>query len=111
VGAMLRPQHAQHPELEIVGLTAQPLDDHVVLGAGQSHLPQLTVADHRPHEATRPRLAAITDWNRRRPSSPPSSGSAHRSGCGIIPRTLPCLFVTPATLCCEPFGLAAGSTW
>ena len=40
-----------------------------------------------------------------RPSAPPSSGSATRSGCGMMPTTLPAAFEMPAMSLAEPFGL------
>ena len=49
---------------------------------------------------------AATDRNSFRPSVPPSSGSAHRSGWGIMPNTLPRALTMPAMLCIEPLGLA-----
>ena len=39
------------------------------------------------------------------PSSPPINDSHARSGCGIMPRTLPAAFMIPAMLFTEPFGL------
>src|SRR5439155_19250158 len=43
--------------------------------------------------------------NIRRPSSPPRTPSASRSGCGIIPSTLARGLVTPAMSASEPLGL------
>src|SRR5262249_21757524 len=43
--------------------------------------------------------------NSRRPSSPPRTPSAKRSGCGIIPSTLPRALVMPAMSAREPLGL------
>src|SRR5205823_10489961 len=111
VRAVLRPEHAHHAQLQRVRLSPQPLHDQVVLGAGQRHLAQLPVAYHGAHPATPTTpAAATTERKSRRPSSPPSPGSAQRSGCGIIPSTLPSRLTSPAMLCCEPVGLAAGRT-
>src|SRR5665213_2879181 len=42
-----------------------------------------------------------------RPSVPPKTASAARSGWGIMPRTLPCALMTPAMWAKEPLGLNA----
>ena len=49
-------------------------------------------------------MAAAIDWNTPRPSLLPSSASAQRSGCGIMPRTFRPLLQMPAMLRAEPFG-------
>ena len=51
-------------------------------------------------------IAPTTDWNTLKPSVHPSSGSAERSGCGIIPTILPPGLEIPAMLPSEPLGLA-----
>ena len=109
VRAVLRPEHADHPQLHVVGGSAQQLDDGLVFGFGQSHLAQL-LCRHRGTQTTSSAKASSTDLNRRRPSVPPSSGSAHRSGWGIMPSTFPSLFTIPAMLWMEPLGFAAGTT-
>ena len=43
-----------------------------------------------------------------RPSTPPSSGSQHRSGWGIMPSTLRFSLTMPAMLASAPLGLASG---
>src|SRR5437879_4370622 len=56
-------------------------------------------------------IAPTSDWNTLNPSVPPSSGSAARSGWGIIPRTLPPGLQIPAMLSSDPFGLASKEIW
>src|SRR5207245_9933545 len=46
-----------------------------------------------------------------RPSSLPRRASAQRSGCGIMPKTLPASLTIPPMLSSEPLGLASGVTW
>jgi hypothetical protein len=52
-------------------------------------------------------IAPTIDWKIFIPSVQPSSGSAERSGCGIIPTTLRPGLQMPAMLSREPLGLAA----
>src|SRR3989338_9105010 len=47
------------------------------------------------------------DSNTLNPSIPPSNASLERSGCGIIPRTLPRSFTIPAILSIAPFGFSS----
>jgi len=58
---------------------------------------------------TRARCAASERKNPS-PSVDPSNGSMARSGCGIIPSTLPPALMIPAMLRAEPLGLASGDT-
>lgn len=50
------------------------------------------------------------DRNIASPSGRPSAGSQARSGCGIIPSTLPLSLTTPAISRTEPFGLAPAAS-
>jgi hypothetical protein len=56
-------------------------------------------------------IAPTSDWNTLKPSVPPSSGSAARSGWGIIPRTLPPGLQIPAMFSSDPLGLASEVIW
>src|SRR6266545_3937299 len=56
-------------------------------------------------------IAPTSDWNTLNPSVPPSSGSAARSGWGIMPRTLPPGPQIPAMLSSDPFGFASEVIW
>src|SRR5215469_200219 len=53
-------------------------------------------------------IAPTSDWNILKPSTPPSSVSLARSGCGIIPSTFLSGLEIPAILSSEPLGLASG---
>lgn len=48
-------------------------------------------------------ISRISPSNNLRPSDPPCMASIIRSGCGIMPRTLPASLRTPAILRAEPF--------
>src|SRR4029077_13425964 len=87
------------------------LDDDAVLVRceGDFTKPLLVYVYLLDLQDTRTRDAdSITDRNSLRPSVPPSSGSEQRSGCGIIPSTLPRLLVMPAMLWRDPLGFAQG---
>src|SRR5579864_3255337 len=64
----------------------------------------------RGSDDQREAIAPTIDWKTLSPSVHPSSGSAERSGCGIMPRTLPPELQIPAMLSSEPLGLAAEVT-
>src|SRR5439155_13155328 len=110
VRAVLGPEHADHPQLDLVGLPAQPLHDHGVLVGRERDLAQRALVDLHAHAVKTCRPECTTEPNSLSPSTPPSSSSLQRSGWGIIPSTLPRRFVMPAIACTEPFGLAAGTT-
>ena len=55
-------------------------------------------------------IAAAIERKTPKPSVLPSSASAHRSGCGIIPSTLRPALQMPAMLRAEPFGFASRVT-
>src|SRR5207302_5704972 len=97
-------------QLDLVRLPAQPLDDVQVLLGRQRDLAQLPpVQGDRAHVAAAAAAVRVTDRNSSSPSVPPSAASAQRSGCGIMPSTLPRSLTIPATWCSEPLGLAEGS--
>ena len=52
-------------------------------------------------------IAPTSDWKILKPSVPPSSGSAARSGCGIMPSTLRPSLQIPAIFSREPLGFAS----
>src|SRR5262245_3142705 len=54
--------------------------------------------------------ASNIDTNINRPSSFPNISSAHRSGCGIMPSTLPSALRMPAMLSTEPLEFASAVT-
>ena len=104
VGAVLAPHHRKHAQFRLVGLPAQALLDPVKLLGGQPELEGEIFCLHSdlPAPAAPRRIP--------RPSIPPISGSQQRSGCGIIPRTLPSRLRIPAMFRLEPLGLASGVT-
>src|SRR5262252_9371422 len=59
-------------------------------------------------DGQRAAIAPTSDWKILNPSVPPSSGSAERSGWGIMPRTLRPGLQMPAILSRDPLGLASG---
>src|SRR2546422_3338091 len=108
---MLRPEHAKHPELHRIRRALQGFDDDPVFLRCQRNFTQCASVDCVESHETSTRIAlSATERNSLSPSVPPSSASAHRSGCGIMPSTLPRLLMIPAMLCSEPFGLAFGRT-
>jgi hypothetical protein len=61
-----------------------------------------------PSAARKPQATASSSpSNIRRPSVPPCAASMRRSGCGIMPITLPALFSTPAMLRADPLTSSA----
>src|SRR3981081_1680067 len=108
---MLRPQNAEHSELDFVRGPLQLLDDDPVLLGSERYFTQLALVKHLRRQEPRTFIAlSATERNSLSPSVPPSSASAQRSGCGIMPSTLPRLFTMPAMLCSEARGLDAGVT-
>ena len=69
---------------------------------GDNGSPLVTARDYFPA------IAPTSDWKILIPSVQPSSGSAERSGCGIMPRTLRPGLQMPAMFSSEPLGLASG---
>src|SRR5262249_48572887 len=119
VRAMLRPHNREHTEFGEIRLAPQDLDYLLVLVVRQIMLRDEIFRDgvgglHHALTKFDFRLAFLSassiDRNINRPSSLPSMSSAHRSGCGIIPRTLPSGLMIPAMLSSEPFGFASGVT-
>src|SRR4029077_2194125 len=108
---VFRPEHPEHPELDRIRRPPELLNDDAVLLRRERDLPQPAgVHGVQAHETSTLSAPPATDRKSLRPSAPPSSGSAQRSGWGIIPSTLPRLLTIPAMLCSEPFGLALGTT-
>src|SRR4029077_9427836 len=107
VRTVLRPEHPEHSELDLVGGPLQLLDDDPVLLGGERHLSEASLVHALGRQETRTFIAfAATERNSFSPSVPPSSGSEHRSGCGIMPSTLPRALTMPAMLCVDPLGFA-----
>src|SRR5690606_7749402 len=95
VRAVFGPQHGVHPEVGPVRLATSEVDNALVLGVGEPHLPpcalRILLSHHRtgtPLSMSRERCWTI-DSSTFRPSALPRRGSAFRSGCGIIPKTFP----------------------
>src|SRR5256885_1637486 len=81
VGAVLRPQHAEHPELDVVGRSLECLDDDAVLVRRERDLAQAPFVDLFEAQTVSTSTAlCMTERKSFRPSVPPSSGSAQRSG-------------------------------
>src|SRR6185312_2482415 len=113
VRAVLGPEHAEHAQLDCVRRPVEGFDDDPVLVLRERHLAQpLRIGlAHVQAQETRTLISpSATERNSFRPSEPPRSASAQRSGCGIMPSTLPRLLMMPAMLCREPLGLAPGMT-
>src|SRR5262249_53217631 len=104
VAAVLRPHHREDPELGEVRLAAQALHDAAVLVRRQAMPVENVALDHRTA------IAPTTDSKIMRPSTPPTSGSHARSGCGIIPTTLRCSLQIAAIAFTDPFGFQASSS-
>ena len=86
VGAVFAPHHAEDAQFGVARLTAQDLNDLVVLRLGQ-----LMGGDQLGRESRHACASAETmERNISRPSVEPMSGSEARSGCGIMPITLRC---------------------
>src|SRR3989454_9043359 len=108
---MLRPENPEHAELDFVRCSFELLDDGPVLIRSERNLAELAFVHRFDTQDTRTFSAfSATERNSFRPSVPPSSASEQRSGCGIMPSTLPRALTMPAMLCSEPFGFAAGTT-
>src|SRR5437667_4569460 len=108
---MLRPQNAEHAEIASFRYSFELHDDGLVLIRSERNLAELAFV-HRFHTQDISTFSALsaTERNSFRPSVPPSSASEQRSGCGIMPSTLPRALMMPEILCSEPFGLAEGTT-
>ena len=104
VGAVLAPHHREHAQFRFVGFPAQPFLNPVKLLRGQ---PKFQGKIPRLHEDL---PAPAAPRRIPRPSIPPISGSQQRSGCGIMPSTLPSRLRMPAMFRLEPFGLASAVT-
>src|SRR5437870_10494019 len=110
VGAVLTPQRAEHPELQVIRVATQGANDGTVLILLEGHGVELGPSHRqRHHTATRAR-AWMAERRTASPSSPPSTASQARSGCGIMPTTFPRALEIPAIFPSEPFGLAAAVT-
>ena len=81
VGAVLRPQHAEHSQLDVVGRSLEGLDDDAVLVGRERDLAQTPLIHlFQAQTVSNSTALCITERNSLRPSVPPSSGSAQRSG-------------------------------
>src|SRR2546430_16158273 len=81
VGAVFRPQDAEHAELDLVGGSLQLLENDPVLIRGERNLPQLALIHRFDAQDTRTfKAVPATDLKSFNPSVPPSSASEHRSG-------------------------------
>ena len=94
VGAMLAPHGGEDAELDLVGRPAEDFQ-HARIFVRREAAMLLVRAAH-----------AASASNNARPSVPPRSASAARSGCGIMPRTLRLSFRMPAMSPREPLGLS-----
>src|SRR5437667_512476 len=111
VRAVLRPEHAEHAELDLVRRSFQLLDDGLVLIRGERDFSKPSLIHRFDTQDTKTFSAfSATDRNSFRPSVPASQASGQPRGCGIMPSTLPRALTMPAMLCSEPFGFAAGTT-
>src|SRR5262245_65941606 len=108
--AVLGPHHREDAELRDVRLAAEKLHDAVVFVALQPVSVEQLLIDHRT-AAHLTAMAPTIDSKIMRPSTPPTSGSQARSGCGIMPTTLRRSLQMLAIACTEPFGFHASSTW
>jgi hypothetical protein len=116
---VLRPHDGEHSKLGGVRLAPEELDDAIVFGvadAGRRDLPARLPAGLS--RAPAPRLtsaptvfiAPTLDSKISRPSTPPTSGSHARSGCGIMPTTFLASLQMPAIALTEPFGFHRSSS-
>src|ERR1700686_5385567 len=108
VRAVLRPEHSEHAELDLAWGPLQLFNDDPVFLWGERDFPQSSLVDPLTYgQEARTFIAfAAAERNSLSPSVPPSSASAQRSGCGIMPSTLPRALTIPAMLCSEPLGFA-----
>src|SRR5487761_284601 len=81
VRAVLRPEHTEHPQLDLVWLSLQLFDDDAVLLSCEGNFAQPLLVYLFYLQDTRTRIAdSATERNSLRPSVPPSSASEQRSG-------------------------------
>ena len=109
VAAVLAPERADHAQLNLSRRALKQLAGADVFIAAERDLRQRLVVNRRRRVVVRHRQPqrSMIERQIRLPSSPPSSGSEARSGCGIMPSTLPCSLSSPAMSCSEPLGLAS----
>src|SRR5947208_6925247 len=104
VSAVLRPHNGEDAKLGDVRRASEELHDTLVLVARQPMALEDGTIDHRMA------IAVTTDSKMRRPSTPPSSGSHARSGCGIMPTTFRDSLQTDAIALAEPLGFHASAS-
>ena len=101
---MLAPHHGEDAEFGVGGLAAENGDDLLVLVRRELMLRD-DVGSDRCHVSFAP-PARTSELRITSPSVEPISGSAARSGCGIMPSTLRSRFRMPAMSRSEPLGLS-----
>src|SRR5262249_34762761 len=104
VATVLGPHHREDPELGQIRIAAEELDDAAVLVRREPVAIESLAIDHRTA------IAPTIDSKIMRPSTPPSSGSHARSGCGIIPTTLRRSLQMAAIAFTDPLGFHASSS-
>src|SRR5262249_62371361 len=97
------PHHRKNAELGQVRLTAEERQYALVFVG----LEAVTFEDLRVNHLMA--IALTMDSKIARPSTPPSSGSQARSGCGIMPTTFRASLQMPAIACTDPFGFQPSS--
>src|SRR5438094_285706 len=103
---MLAPHHAEDSKFGDSRLAAEQPQDLLVLVGRDLMLGDGFRSDGRHHPTkTGAPTEAASDWKTPSPSVDPSSGSEARSGCGIMPITLPSRFTMPAMSSIDPLGL------
>src|SRR3954468_20949704 len=105
---MLAPHHREDTELGFRGFALQDRADFIELEPREIAHAWGAASDGTASAALRPfelKLCTI-DSRITRPSTEPSSASAARSGCGIIPITLRLALQMPAISSMDPFGLS-----
>ena len=110
VRAVLAPERAEHAELEVVWIAPDGTHDGAVLVLVQRDFLELGAPGRNRHQTATRANAWMAERNTARPSLPPSRSSQARSGCGIMPNTLPRAFAMPAMLLSDPFGFDSAVT-
>src|SRR6185295_6093163 len=108
---VLGPHHREDSQLGQVRLASHERDDAFVLIGLQTVAFENGGVNHRcKARLSAERNAQTMESKITQPSTPPSSASQARSGCGIMPTTLRAPLQSAAIALTDPFGFHASST-
>src|SRR5207244_5485440 len=103
-------QRPEQPQLPVIPGPTQGANDGTVTNPLEGHGVEPGPSQRQPHHTATRAKAWMAERRTASPSSPPSTASQARSGCGIMPTTFPRALEIPAIFPSEPFGLAAAVT-